>query len=148
MKRLKNLSNLPSWTAFNSAVFAIPSSDTETSAIFALTMFVTPWITEFGIAKFASPALFTTAGLTYATTMRSTLQIAKLLRAVVSTPLRFTDARLTVQLKSTMSRAIWQALKSILIHSTAIWTFPALLTYTSTLSAESMAVAGRMGTIN
>lgn len=60
----------------------------------------------------------------------------------------FASTGLGLQIKSTMSRAVGQALKSFFIGFTAIQALPPLLAETRSLYAETMTRAGRMWTVN
>lgn len=135
-------------TAFDSAVFAIPTGHTETGAVLALAMLIAACIAQLRVAVFATPFGIASAGVTHTTTMLTAIQITKLLRAVVATPLRFAGACLCVDVEAAVVRAVGQALQRILVYRSTIGALPTFLTNARAISAEAMPRAVGMRAVN
>lgn len=125
-------------TTLDGAMLAIPSGDTQTRSVLALTMLIAATVTEFRIAVVTAPFRITGAGIALAATMLTAVKVAQLLGAIIAAPFRLTCAGLCVQIECTVSRTVWQALQRILIHGGAVHTLPAFLADACAVSAEAM----------
>lgn len=130
------------------AVLAVPTGDTQTRSVLALTVLVATAVTELRVAVLATPLGITGAGIALAATMLATVEIAQLLGAIIATPLGLARAGLGIEVEGAVSRAVGQALQGILIHGGTVCALPALLADASAVGAEAMPGAIRMGTVN
>lgn len=69
-------------------------------------------------------------------------------RAIITGPHGLADAGLGLQIEIPVAAAVRQALQCLLVHLTAVSSFPALFTDTRTLGAETVTRASRMRTVD
>lgn len=130
------------------AVLAIPTGDTQTRSVLALTVLVATTVAEFRVAVLATPLRITGAGIALTATMLATIEVAQLLGAVIATPLGLARAGLGVQVEGTVARAVGQALQGILIHGGTVCSLPALFADAGAVGTEAMSRAIGMGTVD
>lgn len=70
--------------------------------------------------------------------VRAAIKIAQFFRTIITGPHGFADAGLSLQIEIPVAAAVRQALQCLLIHLTAIGTFPAFFTDACTFSAETV----------